>query len=315
MKSASDIVIEYFGEPATVLSVSDADGKNLSVLIYRPIPEEDLHETRFITAGLSSILPSITKPLEICVDITGTLSPEAEKELATIFVQALHICFQDKSPTVDQLLSSFDLAPVFNTTAGLLIATNLDQLVYLDGERTTYVLQLCPLFDDEEKTLRQIPMAFRHLALVLSKINWSDAARKTENILEKALVNEWGKIIRWYEAHASNLLSNLQLGQSSEKIDELEKKLEFTLPIDLRISLSLHNGGLPLHNYTLLTTDEILTYHQNVKEEIKKHSFMLSDDKYYWPARAIPFAGDFKMNVIAVRQAIDEPQSDGDRRS
>jgi hypothetical protein len=309
MKDAKEIIIKYYGAPDSVLEVSDVDGRALQVLVYRPIEEEELNETWFITAGFSSVFTSVSsKPVEIYIDVTGRMSPEAEKEMAAIFVNALHDCFQEKMPAADQLLPSVNLSPVFNTTAGMLVSADLDQLVYLDEEATTYVLQLYPLFDKELEALKQIPTSFRHRTLLLSKINWFDATRTAENVLEKTLTNEWRKVISWYSEHATNLLSELQAGQSPEELNKLEQELRFVIPKDLRISLSLHNGGLPLYQYTLLTTNEILTWHRNVKEEIKKHSFLLAEDKYYWPARATPFAGDFKMNVIAVRPSIDETE-------
>ncbi|CAN5810941.1 hypothetical protein BH11BAC7_BH11BAC7_28980 [soil metagenome] len=309
MKKASEIVIEHYGQPDSALSVTVGDGRVLQVLIYRPIEEEELYETWFITAGLSAVLSLAgIKSVEICLDIHGSMSPESETEMATIFAKEMHAVLQDNAPAANQLLSSVNLSPYFNTTAGILVSVDLDQLVYLDNEGTTSVLQFFPIFIKELDELEQIPPGFRNRTLILSKINWFDSSRSAENILVKTLTNEWNKVMSWYKENAPNLLSGLKPGQTSEELNMLEENLNFSIPSDLRVFLSLHNGGLTLHQYTLLSTDEIFTYHINVKDEIKKHSFLHADDKYYWPANAVPFAGDFKMSVIGVRQPIDKTE-------
>ncbi|MFO0826287.1 MAG: SMI1/KNR4 family protein [Gemmataceae bacterium] len=75
----------------------------------------------------------------------------------------------------------------------------------------------------------------------------------------------WDRIEGWCEAKHPELLLTLNPGASETELSELEKNIEHTLPPDLRISLSIHNGqasGDPRFLFgwlSLLTCESITT--------------------------------------------------------
>jgi cell wall assembly regulator SMI1 len=54
--------------------------------------------------------------------------------------------------------------------------------------------------------------------------------------------NLWTRLERWARSNAPEMLSGLNPGASGEEIDQLEAKVNLTLPDALKSSLSIHNG-------------------------------------------------------------------------
>jgi cell wall assembly regulator SMI1 len=122
------------------------------------------------------------------------------------------------------------------------------------------------------------------------------------------MTTDWQALIRldrWLARHRQRYRAGMLPGASPGDLDDLQKKINFSLPDDLRTWLGWHNGQEPdlvghfLENWDLMSSAEIA--------EVKQALDADRDSKTGWQKAWIPFLDDDQGDYIVLDTSRTPP--------
>ncbi|GHO96794.1 hypothetical protein KSF_068420 [Reticulibacter mediterranei] len=117
----------------------------------------------------------------------------------------------------------------------------------------------------------------------------------------------WKRIEAWLGAHTPEVMNNVYAGAAEEDIRQLEMKLGYQLPDDLRDSLRIHNGTASwfVDGWELLSVDRIWQEQQvqlEVLHDLQEEAGEIEAGErvWWWYPHWIPFASFGNGDLLCV---------------
>jgi cell wall assembly regulator SMI1 len=117
----------------------------------------------------------------------------------------------------------------------------------------------------------------------------------------------WERIEAWLKTYTPQIMNNVYAGAAEEDIEQLEMKLGYQLPDDLRDSLRIHNGTAScfVDGWELLSVDRIWQEQQmqlEVLHDLQEEAGEIEEGErvWWWYPHWIPFASFGNGDLLCV---------------
>lgn len=304
MSETIEILTSYYGQPEHQFNFNENSG----ILFFPALPDEELFESTWVTYGLLNLIPH-KQASELILNIQGDFDTEQVEKIAKEFFNAIiELAKENVSIEPNELIQHFALPSVNNTASAYITSTDPTQINFFDENESLRQLRIYPIHSGEYELLKKVNFEYRSKLFFTLPTNWFELNRAEINIYEVLFASVWKRIINWYNENSPSLLNKLGNQASPEIIASVEKRIGFNVPDDLKISLMIHNGGLIMHQYTLLSIQEIEEkIHQMVSSQ-KEKPFVSIESNFRWQANTVPFAEDEKGDLICYLPNQTEPE-------
>jgi hypothetical protein len=91
----------------------------------------------------------------------------------------------------------------------------------------------------------------------------------------RSIKDSWKIIKNWFSENKPDLLQNLNEGASAEEINELEMLVGYSIPADLKESLTLHNGTKNIFLYDGYDVSRLLSINKIIEEYKYRNKFAI----------------------------------------
>lgn len=329
--------------PISVLSLRHAEATphvphELDILFFQPkkkngIPQEQF--TYLVTAGMSKFtIPGPYQHIELTLCAEGTHPFQQLEKLGRQLAELAVTPFREGSYLAPNLLIREVSLQFFDKMNCVLVTHwGLHEPEYLPGlTPQVLLLSLHPLYPGEADLVEEIGDIEAARRFYHEGINWNDPKRGRAAlrplpvqithaefkggipVSDKAepISVVWHAIEKWYQEHAPRLKSGLAAGVSERTLQEFKTRTHLALPEDYQESLKLHNGDVPVHDYTYLPLESVLVVWNAMTQsskDVKSQKGNISEaDRdvirdVRWHPYWIPFLQDGGGNCICIDMA------------
>lgn len=306
-KTFSFLKIKY-GDPDYLLEYkTPKENREIDILVYLPVPEEEIFESTLISSGFSlSTINSNKNKFEYIFDLKDTLTENEYKKLGKEIIVQL----ENFIPFSNKIFSPIQLSNYPHITGFLILNYGKHEPYYWETNPTLQAFELIALHKEEIDSILQQPKDIFNVIIFRSdKINWTDWNRPKADIIHEALSGVWSYITKWYKEHAPKIFTNLKTGANQKSITKLIDAIGIKMPKDFIASLMIYDGEIDFHDYKYLSTTQIIETWEMMNKLLKDNAFpsQLHDNKKieqiqdsWWHEKWIPFAKDGGGNLMCI---------------